>query len=116
MSSCQPQRLHCSGHVANIPIVTGDCNRLPCCYQLRLKGSKSLLSPLNSLLAGLKATDGVVLLDRQQGGDVNLTNNKFNIRSVFNISEILELLLKEGDIDQETVKKTLKFIEENKLF
>ena len=77
---------------------------------------KGLHSLLNNLLAGLKATDGVVLLDRQQGGDVNLTNNKFNIRSVFNISEILELLLKEGDIDQETVEKTLKFIEENKLF
>ena len=67
-------------------------------------------------ILGLKATEGVVLLDRQQGGDVNLTNNKFNIRSVFNISEILELLLKEGDIDQDTVEKTLKFIEDNKLF
>lgn len=82
---------------------------------MRLKLKRGFYRLTESIL-GLKATEGVVLLDRQQGGDVNLTNNKFNIRSVFNISEILELLLKEGDIDQDTVEKTLKFIEDNKLF
>ena len=58
----------------------------------------------------------MVLLDRQQGGHINLANNKFNIKSVFNISEILESLQKEGDIDQETVEKTMDFIQKNKLF
>ena len=56
------------------------------------------------------------MLDRQQGGHINLANNKFNIKSVFNISEILESLQKEGDIDQETVEKTMDFIQKNKLF
>ena len=57
-----------------------------------------------------------MLLDRQQGGHINLSNNNFNIESVFNISEILKTLEKEGDIDGETVEKTLAFIEKNKLF
>lgn len=66
--------------------------------------------------AGLRAQDGVVLLDRQQGADTNLANNNFNIKSVFNISEILDTLLKGKLIEQLTVDKTLQFIRDNKLF
>ena len=60
--------------------------------------------------------DGVVLLDRQQGGQINLTNHSFNIRPVSNITEILEILRTAGDIPQETVDKTIAFVNENQLF
>merc|ERR1719412_682996 len=42
---------------------------------------------------GLKVTDVVVLLDREQGGRTNLKNGGVNLHSVFAISEVVTLLV-----------------------
>src|SRR3989339_2060677 len=49
---------------------------------------------------GLKVTDIVVLLDREQGGKDNLASKGYNLHSIFTISELLTVLLENDKINQ----------------
>lgn len=66
-------------------------------------------------LEGLKVTDIVVLIDRQQGGKKHLQEKGYNLHSVLTISEMLDVLEKEGKLNAEMVNKVKKFIQENQV-
>lgn len=64
---------------------------------------------------GLKVTDAVVLLDREQGGKKHLAEKNLNLRSVLTISELLEYLEKEKKIASDLAQKTRDFIKNNQV-
>ncbi len=64
---------------------------------------------------GLIIKDFIVLVDREQGGKEQLQTKGYNLYSIITISELLDVLKKEGKITQEQFLKTKKFIEENKI-
>ncbi|KAI5086627.1 uridine 5'-monophosphate synthase, partial [Silurus meridionalis] len=65
---------------------------------------------------GLKVTDAVVLLDREQGGTERLSSEGISLHSVISISQLLDVLLRAGRIDQQTFSSVEKFIQENQTF
>ena len=66
-------------------------------------------------LEGLKVTDIVVLVDREQGGRKHLQEKGYNLHSVITISEMLDVLEKEGRLDKEMVEKVKEFITANQV-
>jgi orotate phosphoribosyltransferase len=60
--------------------------------------------------AGLKVTDVIGIINRQQGGEENITRSGYKLHSIFTLQELLNLLKKSKLIDQETIDK----IEANK--
>lgn len=65
---------------------------------------------------GLKITDAVVLMDRQQWGSAMLAEKGITLHSVISISKLLEVLVKAGRIDLATSQDVERFIEENNTF
>lgn len=63
--------------------------------------------------AGLKVTDVIVLLDREQGGRKNIEGRGVNLHALFTISELLELLEQEKRIETHTVEAVQQFIKAN---
>jgi len=53
--------------------------------------------------AGLKVKDVAVLVNRQQGGVENITNNGYRVHAVFTLEELLSLLKKSNRISQEMI-------------
>ncbi len=64
---------------------------------------------------GLKITDIVVLVDREQGGKKHIENKGYNIYSVLTISQVLETLEMKGKLDKEMVTKVKEFIKNNQV-
>jgi uridine monophosphate synthetase len=64
---------------------------------------------------GLKVSDIVVLIDREQGGKKHLQEKGYNLQALLTISEVLDILLAEGKLTQEMYKKTLDFIKNNQV-
>ncbi|XP_027701047.1 uridine 5'-monophosphate synthase isoform X1 [Vombatus ursinus] len=62
---------------------------------------------------GLKVTDAIVLLDREQGGKAKLQEWGIRLHSVCTLSKILEILEQQKKIDAEMVGKVKKFIQDN---
>ena len=60
--------------------------------------------------AGLKITDFVVLVDREQGGRKKLEERGFKLHNVLGINEILDILKEEGKISEEDYDQSKKFI------
>lgn len=76
----------------------------------------SVLETLDALTAvGLKCTDVVVLIDREQGGKENLKNHGLNLYSALTISEILEILSKHGKLSDDVVRSVRDFVAANKV-
>ncbi|XP_036432826.1 uridine 5'-monophosphate synthase isoform X2 [Colossoma macropomum] len=65
---------------------------------------------------GLKVTDAVVLLDREQGGGARLKAEGITLHPVISISTLLSVLLGAGRIDEATCHSVEKFIQENQTF
>lgn len=65
---------------------------------------------------GLKVTDAVVLLDREQGGAERLSSEGISLHPIVSISQLLEVLVRSGRIDQQTFCSVEKFILENQTF
>ncbi len=65
--------------------------------------------------AGLKITDFVVLVDREQGGRKKLEERGFKLHNVLGINEILDILKEEGKISDEDYDKSKKFIAETQI-
>ena len=59
---------------------------------------------------GLKIKDFVVLVDREQGGKRILEEKGYNLHSVIGINELLDILNKEGKLDDANYKKAKEFI------
>ncbi|XP_008071066.1 uridine 5'-monophosphate synthase [Carlito syrichta] len=62
---------------------------------------------------GLKVTDAIVLLDREQGGKDKLQERGIRLHSVCTLSQMLEILKEQKKIDAEMVGRVKRFIQEN---
>eukprot|EP00069_Balaena_mysticetus_P008984 bmy_20004T0 len=62
---------------------------------------------------GLKVTDAIVLLDREQGGKDKLQAHGIRLHSVCTLSKMLEILEQQKKIDAEMVERVKRFIQEN---
>ncbi|KAL2081483.1 hypothetical protein ACEWY4_023336 [Coilia grayii] len=65
---------------------------------------------------GLKVTDAIVLMDREQGGGERLAKDGITLHSVISISKLLDVLLEAGRIDAEVAQSVRRFIQENSTF
>lgn len=65
---------------------------------------------------GLKITDAVVLLDREQGGSARLADRGITLHSVISVSRLLDVLLKAGRIDSATSQSAERFVQENNTY
>ncbi len=64
---------------------------------------------------GLKITDIVVLVDREQGGRKHIEDKGYNLHSVLTISRVLEALEQEGKLNNDMVAKIKEFIKSNQV-
>ena len=62
---------------------------------------------------GLKVTDVVVLIDREQGGRARLADSNLTLHSAFTLSYILDVLRKHDLVTEELASKVKTFIAEN---
>ncbi|XP_007429693.1 uridine 5'-monophosphate synthase [Python bivittatus] len=62
---------------------------------------------------GLKVTDAIVLLDREQGGKAMLEKHGIRLHSVCSLSQILKILEQQKKITSEMVARVEKFIQDN---
>lgn len=65
---------------------------------------------------GLKVTDVVVLIDREQGGQARLKSYNLNLHSAFTLSYILDTLVKHDLVSTEMAAKVKEFIAANQTF
>ena len=66
-------------------------------------------------LEGLKVSDIVVLIDREQGGKKHIEEKGYHLHSLLTIFQVLEILLEKNKIDQEIYQKTINFIKNNQV-
>lgn len=64
---------------------------------------------------GLKITDIVILIDREQGGKNHLNSHGYNLHAVFTISEILLQLEQAGKITSSVADQVRQFITTNQV-
>lgn len=69
------------------------------------------VEPLQAV--GLKVTDVVVLIDREQGAEARLAGNGLKLHSAFPLSFILQVLLKHKLIEQSLADKVTSFLAAN---
>ncbi|KAB0358594.1 hypothetical protein FD754_002750, partial [Muntiacus muntjak] len=62
---------------------------------------------------GLKVTDAIVLLDREQGGKDKLQAHGIRLHPVCTLSKMLDILEQQEKINAEMVKRVKRFIQEN---
>ena len=65
---------------------------------------------------GLKVSDVVVLIDREQGGGPRLASHGLRLHSAFTLTFILETLLQHGKIDPRTAAAAKEFVAMNQTF
>lgn len=62
---------------------------------------------------GLKVTDVIVLIDREQGGKKHLAEKGYNLRAVFTITEMIDILQHSGKLETAMATKVKEFIVNN---
>lgn len=65
---------------------------------------------------GLKVTDAIVLMDREQGGGAMLAKRGITLHSVISISKLLNTLFQADRIDSSTAQSVCRFIQENNTY
>lgn len=59
--------------------------------------------------------DAIVVVNREQGGQANITNNNIQMHSLFTLSDLLFRLQKAGKIDASTVDTVENYIGVNQI-
>ncbi|MBU1164901.1 orotate phosphoribosyltransferase [Patescibacteria group bacterium] len=62
---------------------------------------------------GLKISDVIILLDREQGGKKRIENKGYKLHNIITMSDIITVLLEEGKIDDDTKEKVQQFLKDN---
>ncbi|CAH1391508.1 unnamed protein product [Nezara viridula] len=65
---------------------------------------------------GMVVNEAIVIVDREQGGIINLNKEGIKMHGLFCLSEVLEVLCSLGKIESETVEKVLDYIRINQIF
>ncbi|XP_006793795.1 uridine 5'-monophosphate synthase [Neolamprologus brichardi] len=65
---------------------------------------------------GLKVTDAIVLMDREQGGVEMLASKGIKLHPIISISQLLRVLQAAERIDAQTAQSVLEFIRDNNTF
>jgi uridine monophosphate synthetase len=63
--------------------------------------------------AGLKVSDVVVLIDREQGGRARLASQNLRLHSAFTLTYILDTLARHGLVTPDVVQAVKAFIADN---
>ncbi|CAB1328414.1 unnamed protein product [Coregonus sp. 'balchen'] len=79
-------------------------------------GSSVMETALVLQAEGLKVTDAIVLMDREQGGRAMLAKKGITLHSVISISKLLDVLLQAERIDSSTAQSVRRFIQENNTY
>ena len=81
--------------------------------RMRSRSNPSILSSRQTQdlrAGGLKVTDAIVLLDREQGGEENLNTHDIQLHSLLKTQDVLDRLRANESIDQTTYDKTVAFL------
>lgn len=71
----------------------------------------SILETVNDLIGvGIKCSDAVVLLNREQGGSDILKNHGIKMHALFTLTQLMEYLKAEGCIDEVIVRKVQEYL------
>jgi len=62
---------------------------------------------------GLKVSDVIILIDREQGGKKHLTEKGYNLHAVFTITEMIDVLQQANILDDAVATKVKEFITKN---
>lgn len=81
-----------------------------------ITSGKSLLETISEVeKEGLIITDIVVVLDREQGGKALLEQKGYRVHTLFNISEVVEILRNEGKLSSEEISRVKDFLAGNQV-
>ncbi|MGH1519482.1 orotidine-5'-phosphate decarboxylase [Chryseobacterium sp. JK1] len=79
-----------------------------------ITSGKSLLETIPEIeQEDLKVSDIVVVLDREQGGKQLLESKGYRVHTLFNISEVCDILQENGELSDEEVKRIQDFLQGN---
>ncbi|MXV37258.1 orotate phosphoribosyltransferase [Flavobacteriaceae bacterium Ap0902] len=79
-----------------------------------ITSGKSLVETIDEVeKEGLKVTDIVVVLDREQGGIERLEKKGYRVSTLFTINEVIDILHKYHRLDAEEVKEVKSFLNES---
>lgn len=81
-----------------------------------ITSGESLLETLQEVEnEGLKVSDIVVVLDREQGGKQILEEKGYRVHTLFTISEAVEILREVGKLEDDEIQRIKNFLEGNKV-
>ncbi|XP_050424890.1 uridine 5'-monophosphate synthase [Adelges cooleyi] len=81
-----------------------------------ISSGASILETVEDLeKSNLNVSRVIVLVDRQQGGLQRLSNKGLNITSIFTITQIVDILKREGKISEEKHKNVLDYIKNHQI-
>nr|CAI5841729.1 unnamed protein product [Callosobruchus analis] len=76
-----------------------------------ITSGSSILETVDDLTAeGIKCTEVVVFLNREQGGTEFLKQNGINVYSLLKLTDLMRYLKEEGCVDQKTVNKVTDYL------